>query len=63
MISDTLAAGIARNLDEFGYSGVTKDEVLAELALPESSRSIIGMMAAGMLEDNGLDPQGNRLTP
>jgi hypothetical protein len=60
MISDLLAANIARNLRAFGYD-VSLQDVLKALAKPEADRDIIGMMAAGMLEDNGLDPQGNKL--
>jgi hypothetical protein len=45
---------IAASLVEFGYPGVTGQQVADLLVKPEEERGIIGMMAAGMLEDNGI---------
>jgi hypothetical protein len=60
-ISKVLADGVARNLREFGYPDVTNEMVLEELDRAPEDRTIIGMMACGMLEDNGLAADGTRL--
>jgi hypothetical protein len=52
-IGPAVISKITRNLQDFGYP-VTREEVAQELAKPESERDVIGMFAAGMLEENGV---------
>lgn len=47
-----LAEAIASNLRRFGYPDVTADIVDRELAAEPADRSIIGMMAAHICEEN-----------
>jgi hypothetical protein len=46
---------IAANLREFGYPDVTGLEVARQLILPEDARNIVGMFAADMLRENGIE--------
>ena len=55
VIGPTVINKITRNLREFGYPTVTPEEVARQLAKPEPERDIIGMLAAGMLRDNGVE--------
>jgi len=48
---DQMHEDIARRLREFGYPQITASDVKTELELPEEKRSIIGMFAAGWLEE------------
>ena len=50
------AAVIAEALREYGYPRCTADVVTAELAKPESERSMVGRFAADALEKAGWRP-------
>ena len=63
MISNNLAQQIAANLNAGGYPDVTPAMVTRELGLAPADRSIVGMFAHGMLEENGLDDEGKPLPP
>ncbi len=46
---------ITANLREYGYSGITPEQVADQLRKLESERDIIGQFAAKMLLDNGVE--------
>jgi hypothetical protein len=50
------AAVIADGLRESGYPDCTADVVIAELARPDSERSIVGRFAADQLDKAGWRP-------
>jgi hypothetical protein len=46
---------ITRNLKEFGYTDLKAEDVARQLSTPEEERDVIGMFAAGMLRDQGIE--------
>jgi hypothetical protein len=50
LVCDQIATGLV----QVGYSGITGQQVADQLARPSLERSIVGRLAAGILNANGL---------